>query len=150
MKKFRGKYVNLYGDWKIGDNTRVGSFCDIAGIIGDDCKIQSYVFIPKGVEIGNRVFVGPGVKFTNVKRPNLKKKGWSAEKTIVKDDVAIGTGAIILPGITIEKGAFIGAGSVVTKDIPPYETWIGNPARFYECNCPKGYERCIRCGACFL
>lgn len=148
MKKFRGKYINLYGNYKIGERTRIGSFCDIGGIIGDDCKIQSYVFVPQGVEIGNNVFVGPGVIFTNNKKPDLQIKDWKLEKTTIKNNVVIGAGAIILPGITIGKGAFIGAGSLVNKDIPPYEVWYGSPATFRSSNCPLGHERCIGCGQC--
>ena len=145
--KVKGKYNNFYGKYKIGKGTRIGSFCDIGGIIGKDCKIQSYVFIPPGVEIGDRVFIGPGVRFTNNKRPDLKKKDWKPEETFIEDNVVIGAGAIILP-VRIGRGAIIGAGSVVLEDIMPYDVWVGVPAKFKKSNCPRKYKKCIWCGQC--
>lgn len=92
--------------------------------IGGGCKIQAFTFIPTGVSIGNNVFIGPRVTFTNDKYPPGE---WS--KTIVEDFVSIGAGAIILPGITLGRGCMIGAGAVVTKSVPAGEVWVGNPAR---------------------
>lgn len=132
----------------MGDGTRIGSFCDVGGEIGKNCKIQSYVFIPPGVKIGDNVFIGPGVRFTNRKKPELDGKNWEIEKTIVEDGAIIGAGAVILPGLRLGKHCFIGAGSVVTKDIPRYEVWLGNPAQFYKSNCPLGNSRCVGCGQC--
>ena len=104
----------------------MGSFCDIGGcVIGDNCKIQSYVFIPSGVEIGDDCFIGPHVCFTNDKKP--PSDNWS--KTIVKKGAVIGAGAIILPGITIGENSIIGAGAVVTKDTLAGKTYVGNPAK---------------------
>ncbi len=96
-------------------------------VIGDDTKIQAFVFIPDGVTIGNRVFIGPHVCFTNDKHPPSHGKGWS--ETLVEDDVSIGAGAVILPGITLGKGCIVGAGSIVTKSVLPGVTVVGNPAR---------------------
>jgi UDP-2-acetamido-3-amino-2,3-dideoxy-glucuronate N-acetyltransferase len=93
--------------------------------IGERCKIQAFCFIPEGVTIGNDVFLGPRVTFTNDKYP--PSPNWS--KTIVEDDVSIGAGAVILPGVTLHKGCKIGAGAVVTKDVPEGQTWVGNPAK---------------------
>lgn len=93
--------------------------------IGNDVRVQSFTFIPNGVRIGNNVFLGPRVTFTNDKKPPSNK--W--QPTIVEDDVSIGAGAVILPGIVLGAGCKIGAGSVVTKDVPEGETWAGNPAR---------------------
>ena len=94
-------------------------------VIGNDCRIQAFTFIPDGVTIGNNVFVGPNVTFTNDKNPPSQQ--W--DKTHIEDGVSIGAGAVILPGLTIGKNARIGAGAVVTKSVPPEETWVGNPAR---------------------
>ncbi len=98
-------------------------------IIGNDCKVQAFAFIPEGVIIGDRVFIGPRVTFTNDKRPPSGRANWLP--TYVEDDVSIGAGATILPGLRIGKGALIGAGSVVTKDVLPGTAVKGNPAREY-------------------
>jgi len=144
----KGVHNNFYGDYSIGKTTSVGSFNDIGGKVGNNCKIESFVSIPPGVEAGDSIFFASGVTFTNDKHPDLSNKDWKQEKTIVKDGAGFGANATILPGITIGKGAFVGAGAVVTKSVPPYETWLGNPARFYKSNCPKGYDSCIFCGKC--
>lgn len=94
-------------------------------VIGSGVLIQAFVFIPDGVRIGHNVFLGPRVTFTNDKHPPSTE----LSTTIVEDLVAIGAGAIILPGVKLGKGCKIGAGAVVTKDVPPGETWVGNPAR---------------------
>jgi acetyltransferase-like isoleucine patch superfamily enzyme len=93
--------------------------------IGDDVKIQAFAFIPNGVTIGNNVFVGPHVCFTNDKNPPHN----DFQETVVEDDVRIGANVTVLPGITLGKGCMIGAGAVVTKSVPAGETWVGNPAK---------------------
>ena len=123
----KGPGINVWGKGFAGDNTEVGAYTEIGGLVGDYCKIQAFVFIPPGVIIGDRVFIGPGVVFTNDKHPNSGKE-WTQANTIVEDDVSIGANATILP-VIIGKGAKIGAGSVVTKDVPAGETWVGNPAK---------------------
>jgi len=128
MKEYSGKYINLWGNAKIGDGTKIGSFVDIGGTVGRNCKIQSFVFIPEGVTIGDNVFVGPGTTFTNDKNPPSGGKGWAP--TMVKSGARIAARVTILPGVTIGENAFIGAGSLVTKDIPPNELWYGHPAVF--------------------
>ena len=116
----------------IGDNVIIHPHCVIYDDveIGDGCKIQAKVFIPNGITIGNNCFIGPGVIFTNDKNPPSNHAGWS--KIIIGDNVSIGAGSIILPGVIISKNAMIGAGSVVTKNIPTGEVWMGNPAKFYK------------------
>jgi len=121
--------VNLY-KCKIGKNTKIDAFVYIEEdvVIGDNCKIRPFVFIPTGVEIGDRVFIGPGVIFTNDKYPKSQGE-WKLLKTKVEDDVSIGAGAVILPGIVIGKGSLIGAGAVVTKDVPANSVVMGIPSR---------------------
>lgn len=101
----------------IGNNVR----------IGDGCSVQAFSFIPSGVTIGNDVFIGPHVCFTNDLRPPSPEAQWLP--TVVESDVSIGAGAVILPGITIHRGAKIGAGAVVTRSVPYEATVKGNPAR---------------------
>lgn len=122
-------FCNLYG-CVIGDDVSIGSFTEIrAGVtIGAGCRIQAHVFIPEGITIGKNVFIGPSVVFTNDKYPSIKQE-FVPEKTYIEDDVAIGAGAVILPGIRIGKGALIGAGAVVVKNVPSNTVVAGNPAR---------------------
>ena len=128
MKKYRGKYINLWGSYEIGEGTRIGSFCDIAGKIGRNCKIQSFVFIPEGVWIADNCFIGPGTTFTNDPNPPSGRDNW--KPTIVKDGVRLGARVTVLPGVTIGIHSFIGAGSLVCCDIPDGEVWYGSPAKF--------------------
>ena len=131
-------FINAYG-CSIGDETKVGAFVEIQknASIGSKCKISSHSFICEGVSIGDRVFIGHSVTFINDKVPLacdssgqlLTDKDWAVIPTAVEDDASIGSGSTILCGITIGKGALVGAGSVVTRSVPPGETWAGNPAR---------------------
>lgn len=130
--------VNLYG-CTIGQNSKIASFVEIQTnvTIGRNCKIETFVIIPEGVVIEDNVFVGPGVLFTNDRYPRatkpdgtLKKKSdWKLTPTRVCKGASIGAGAIILPGITVGKHAMVGAGAVVTHDVPDNATVVGNPAR---------------------
>ena len=131
-------FVNLYG-CSINDNTKIGTFVEIQknAIIGKNCKISSHTFICEGVEIGDNVFVGHNVTFINDKYPRAtNEKGemqseedWVVTKTIVERGASIGSSATILCGITIGENAIIGAGAVVTKNVPPNTTFAGVPAR---------------------
>jgi UDP-2-acetamido-3-amino-2,3-dideoxy-glucuronate N-acetyltransferase len=95
--------------------------------IGDGCKVQAFSFIPDGVTIEDNVFIGPHVVFTNDKHPPSGGLDWSP--IMVRSGAVIGASVTILPGVEIGENAIIGAASVVTKNVPPGETWIGNPAR---------------------
>jgi acetyltransferase-like isoleucine patch superfamily enzyme len=121
--------VNLF-KCKIGKFCKIESFVYIEeGVsIGDYCKIKPYVFIPTGVTIGDEVFVGPNVTFTNDKYPRSKGE-WKLLQTIVREGASIGANSVILPGVTVGVKAFVGAGSVVTHDVPDGATVCGNPAR---------------------
>jgi len=132
------KFVNLYG-CTIDDGSKIGSFVEIQkGVsIGKNCKISSHTFICEGVTIGDGVFVGHQVSFVNDMFPrSVNSDGslqteadWTLVKTTVNDGASIGTGSTILGGITIGKNALIGAGSVVTKDVPENAVVAGNPAK---------------------
>jgi len=131
-------FVNLYG-CEIGDETKIGTFVEIqkGARVGRRCKISSHTFICEGVTIEDEVFVGHGVMFTNDLAPRATNpdgslqtdKDWTCLPTLVRKGAAIGSGATLLCGITIGERAIIGAGSVVTKDVPPDTTVAGNPAR---------------------
>lgn len=133
------EFVNLYG-CKIGDNTKIGAFVEITkGVaIGKNCKISSHTFICDGVTIQDNVFVGHNVTFINDKYPRatdekgkmLEVGDWKLEKTVVKKGASIGSSATILSGITIGENAIVGAGAVVTEDVPANSIVVGNPAKF--------------------
>jgi acetyltransferase-like isoleucine patch superfamily enzyme len=132
------KFINLYG-CEIGDQTKIGAFVEIQkhARIGRRCKISSHTFICEGVVIEDHVFVGHGVTFTNDSYPRATaadgslqtEDDWKVEPTVVKQGASIGSGATILPNVTIGEHALVGAGSVVTKDVPPHAIVAGNPAR---------------------
>ena len=121
--------VNLY-KCKVGEGTKIDAFVYIEeGVeIGKNCKIRPFVFIPSGVKIGDVVFISPGVIFTNDTYPKARGE-WGLRETIVEDDVSIGAGAVVLPGVRIGRGAMVGAGAVVTKDVPSNAVVVGNPAK---------------------
>jgi len=127
--KIVGVHCNIWGNPDIGEGTKIGSYVEIGRdvVIGKKCKIQSFVYIPPGVIIGDNVFIGPRVTFTNDKHPPSGRTGW--QMTHVGDCASIGAGAIILPGIYIAKGAIIGAGAVVTRNVKEHGLVVGNPAR---------------------
>lgn len=131
-------FVNLYG-CEIGDETKIGTFVEIqrGAKIGRRCKISSHSFICEGVTIEDEVFIGHGVTFTNDLYPKAANPDgsmqtaadWTCLRTLVSRGAAIGSGATLLCGITIGERATVGAGSVVTKDVPAGAVVVGNPAR---------------------
>jgi UDP-2-acetamido-3-amino-2,3-dideoxy-glucuronate N-acetyltransferase len=131
-------HVNLYG-CKIGDNTKIGAFVEIQknAQIGKNCKISTHTFICEGVTIEDNVFVGHNVTFINDKHPRAvnaagelqTESDWHVVPTLIKQGASIGSSATILCGVTIGKNAIVGAGSVVTKDVPDNVVVAGVPAR---------------------
>jgi acetyltransferase-like isoleucine patch superfamily enzyme len=132
------KFINLYG-CEIGDETKIGAFVEVQknAQIGRRCKISSHTFVCEGVVIEDEVFVGHNVAFINDSYPRATtsdgglqtEKDWKVEKTTVKKGASIGSGATILANVVIGEQAIVGAGSVVTKDVPPRSIVAGNPAR---------------------
>jgi acetyltransferase-like isoleucine patch superfamily enzyme len=139
-------FVNLYG-CEIGDNTKIGTFVEIqkGAKIGKNCKVSSHTFICEGVNIGNGVFIGHNVTFINDLYPRAtnhtgrlqNENDWICTPTKVEDGVSIGSSVTILCGVTIGKNALVGAGSVVTKSVPPNTIVAGNPAKILR----RIYER---------
>ena len=123
-------FINIY-DSNIGNKNTISSFVEIGGAtIGNNCKIEGHTYIPRGVKIGNNVFIGPGVRFANDKFPRATTDGWkwTVGKVNVGDNVAAGIGSIILPNVTIGDHTFIAAGSLVTSHLPPNSFAMGWPA----------------------
>ena len=133
-----GKFINLYG-CRIGDETKIGAFVEIQknATVGRRCKISSHTFICEGVTIEDHVFVGHSVTFINDSYPRATtssgelqtEKDWKVEPTLVKKGASIGSGTTILSNVVIGEHAIVGAGSVVTRDVPPHTIVAGNPAR---------------------
>jgi acetyltransferase-like isoleucine patch superfamily enzyme len=132
------KFINLYG-CEVGDNTKIGAFVEIQknARVGKNCKISSHTFICEGVTIEDNVFVGHGVVFINDTYPRATapsgelqtENDWKVEQTLVKCGASIGSGATILSKVSIGENAIVGAGAVVTKDVPADAIVVGNPAR---------------------
>lgn len=132
------KFVNLYG-CEIGDETKIGAFVEIQknASVGKRCKISSHTFVCEGVEIQDNVFIGHSVTFINDSYPRATtpsgelqtEADWKVEKTVVSKGASIGSGSTILSNISIGENAIVGAGSVVTKDVPASAIVAGNPAK---------------------
>jgi acetyltransferase-like isoleucine patch superfamily enzyme len=132
-------FINLYG-CRIGDNTKIGAFVEIqkGAVIGKNCKISSHTFICEGVTIEDDVFIGHGVVFINDTYPRATSPSgelqteadWKVEPTLVKNGASVGSGATVLANVVIGEKAIVGAGAVVTKNVPPNAIVAGNPAGF--------------------
>jgi acetyltransferase-like isoleucine patch superfamily enzyme len=138
VKIFHPDLVNLYG-CEIGDDTKVGTFVEIQKnvVVGERCKVSSHTFVCEGVTLEDEVFIGHGVMFTNDLYPRATNEDgslqteadWSVVKTRVKRRASIGSNVTVLAGITIGENAIIGAGAVVTRDVPDHAIVVGVPAR---------------------
>ena len=132
------KFINLYG-CEVGDETKIGAFVEIQknASVGKRCKISSHTFICEGVTIEDNVFIGHGVTFINDSYPRATtvagglqtEADWKVEQTCIKKGASIGSGSTILSRVTVGENAIVGAGSVVTKDVPPNSIVAGNPAK---------------------
>ena len=132
------KFINLYG-CEVGDNTKIGAFVEVQknATIGKNCKISSHTFVCEGVSIEDDVFIGHSVTFINDSYPRATigdgqmqtEADWKVERTIVKQGASLGSGSTILANVVIGEKAIVGAGSVVTKDVPPSAIVAGNPAK---------------------
>ncbi|MCI7437098.1 MAG: N-acetyltransferase [Spirochaetia bacterium] len=133
-----GENTNIWQFCVVFPEARIGTGCNICAyvlienevVVGNDVTVKSGVQLWDGVTLEDNVFVGPNVTFTNDLFPRSKNPDWKLSKTVVKKGASIGANATIICGITIGEGAMIGAGSVVTKDVPAGEIWVGNPAKF--------------------
>jgi UDP-2-acetamido-3-amino-2,3-dideoxy-glucuronate N-acetyltransferase len=143
VRIFHPDLVNLYG-CSVGDDTKIGAFVEIQknATIGARCKISSHTFVCEGVTIEDEAFIGHGVMFINDRYPRATSEGrpqteadWAVIPTLVKKAASVGSGAVIMCGVTIGMGALVGAGAVVTRDVPDYGVVVGIPAR------PKGDVR---------
>lgn len=134
------KFINLYG-CDIGEETKIGAFVEVQknATIGKHCKISSHTFVCEGVTIEDNVFIGHGVTFINDSYPRATTAGgalqteqdWKVERTLIKAGASIGSGSTILANVTVGENAIVGAGSVVTKDVPANAIVAGNPARIF-------------------
>lgn len=126
------QYVVILPGAVIGENCNINAHCFLENdvLIGNNVTIKSGVYLWDGITIGNDVFIGPNVTFTNDKYPRSKMYPDQFQRLVIEEGASIGAGSIILGGITVGRKTMIGAGSVVTKDIPANQLWYGNPARF--------------------
>ena len=132
------KFVNLYG-CEIGDETKIGAFVEIQknARIGKRCKVSSHTFVCEGVVVEDNVFIGHGVTFTNDTYPRATNDDgtlqtgadWAVRPTVVREGASIGSGVTLLCNLSVGENAIVGAGSVVTRDVPPNTIVAGNPAR---------------------
>jgi len=139
------KFINLYG-CEIGDNTKIGAFVEIQknAKIGNNCKVSSHTFICEGVTVEDDVFIGHSVTFINDSYPRATSEGrlqteadWKVERTLVKKGASIGSGTTLLSNVTIGENAIVGAGSVVTRDVPANTIVAGNPAKILRSIAPE-------------
>ena len=146
------QYVVILHEAVIGENCNINCHCFVENdvIVGNNVTIKCGVYLWDGIVIEDDVFVGPNVTFTNDLRPRSKKYPSSFDKTVLKKSCSIGAGAVIVGGVSIGEYAMIGAGSVVTKSIPAFTLWYGNPAKLksYVCRCGQKLSKKLICPDC--
>ncbi|MFH1016992.1 MAG: acyltransferase [Pseudomonadota bacterium] len=143
-----GDGTKIWHQAQVRENVRIGRDCiigkgaylDFDVVVGDRCKLQNYVCVYHGVKIGNDVFVGPHATFTNDFYPRASNPGWEVRQTVVEDGASIGANSTIVCGVKIGRCAMIGAGAVVTKDIPAHTLAYGNPAKVAGRVCQCGHK----------
>jgi acetyltransferase-like isoleucine patch superfamily enzyme len=136
-------FAHVMGGVIIGDNCSIGGCAEIgkATVMGDGCRIGYGVFLPNKSVLGNNVFIGPNATFCDDKHPRVNNHDYKADPPFLDDDCSIGAGATILPGVRIGRGATVGAGAVVTRDVAAYTTVIGCPAiPLSAVKCPSNEE----------
>ena len=141
------QFINMYG-CEVGDGTKIGAFVEIQknATVGKNCKISSHTFVCEGVNIEDNVFIGHGVMFINDSYPRAAnadgslqtEADWKVESTRICKGASLGSGVTVLANVTVGEGALVGAGSVVTKDVPPHTIVAGNPARVLRSTKEKG------------
>jgi len=150
-----GEGTSIWHWVQVREGARVGARCnvgkdvyiDVDVVVGDDCKIQNFATLYRGVVVGNRVFIGPHVCFTNDAFPRAVSPDWQVVPTKIEDGASIGANATILCGITIGRYAMVAAGAVVTKDVPQHALVAGVPAKIvgWVCECGHPLDRRMRC-----
>ena len=134
---------------RIGQDCKIGKdvYIDADVLVGDHCKIQNFATLYKGLRVGDRVFIGPHACFTNDPYPRAVSPDWEVVPTSVEDGASIGANATILCGITIGRNAMVGAGAVVTQDVPAHALVLGIPAKIkgWVCECGRPLDRNMRC-----
>lgn len=145
------QYTIILPRARIGNNCNINALCFIENdvIIGDNVTVKCGVSIWDGITIGDNVHIGPSVAFTNDLYPR-SKHDFKIERTVIEKGTSIGANSTLIPGITIGEYALIGAGSVVTKNVPNNTLWMGNPARQkgYVCNCGHKLDESMHCAGC--
>ncbi len=132
-----GEGTNVWNNAQVREGAKIGKDCVIGTgayigkdvVVGDRCKIENYACLFRGVRVGDEVFIGPHVCFTNDRIPHADGSAWDLAVTLVASGASIGANATILPGARIGVNAMVGAGAVVTRDVLAHETVVGNPAR---------------------
>lgn len=142
-------FTNIQAGASIGEDCNIcdGSFVEKGAVIGNHVTIKHHVAVFDGVTIEDDVFVGSNVAFINDRHPRSRREDWVMEKTLIKKGASIGSNTTILCGVTVGEYAVVGAGSVVTKDVPAFAIVYGNPARLkgYACHCGRRLDKNLKC-----
>src|SRR6266566_1354799 len=142
-------WVHVRSGAEVGHRTILGKdvYVDAGVVLGDDCKVENFATLYRGLKVGNRVFIGPHACFTNDVYPRAVSPDWELEPTIVEDGASIGANATILCGLIIRRNAMVAAGAVVTTDVPPHALVAGVPAKIigWVCECGRPLDAKMHC-----